>query len=296
MSFTSDLSVGEFAVAAEAGLRPLRLVGGAGVFYLPPPLRPDRAYVQPGQVFLMAGAAGDWNRARDTVLGRLRDEARSCGARVVTGVDVRREIPRYMPGASGKRDWYQVFTATGTAMAHDSGGTAANRAPDTAAADTAAADGPVLTNLRVADYRKLAGLGSAPVGLVTATAIAGGRSAWDYDIDAPAGSQAHQYAVAHPPDYSPNARSLKDRPEYHLLMRKAYSAALDKLRADAARLGASGIAAIRIERARAEREWTTEGDHQNVVFVHAMGTAVAVARTAPERRPLTLIPVRHLNG
>lgn len=277
MSFTSDLSVNEFAVAAEAGLRPLRLVGGAGVFRLPPPRLWSGGFVPPGHTMVLPDAAEGWNHARATVLGRLRDEARSCGAQVVTGVDVRWEVPEHVPGTS-YRDWYQVFTATGTAMAGLAG--------------AAAADGPVLTNLRVPDFCKLAGRGSVPVGLVTATAIAGGRSAWDYDVNPQPGSPAYQYAVDHPPDYSEKSRILKDRDEYHVLMRKAYSAALEKLRADAAPLGATGITAIQIERTRSG----------TVVFVHAAGTAIAPAPApsspgARERRsPLTVTPVRHLNA
>jgi uncharacterized protein YbjQ (UPF0145 family) len=77
--------------------------------------------------------------------------------------------------------------------------------------------------------------------------------------------------------------------------RKAYSAALEKLRTAARPLGAAGITAIEIDRLRAERE-QTEWSNETIVVVHATGTAVAPSAPSPERQaPLTLMPVRHLN-
>jgi hypothetical protein len=116
VSFTSDLSVAEFALATEAGLRPLRLVGGVGVFRLPPPGQGGESgyTLSSGTVPLTDQA--DWHYAIATVLGRLWQEARYCGAELVTGVSLRRRVPAQRPCADEPADWYREFTATGTAM------------------------------------------------------------------------------------------------------------------------------------------------------------------------------------
>jgi hypothetical protein len=116
MSFTGDLSASEFSLAAEAGLRPLRLVGAAGSFYLPPPVAGGRVLRRGATLGPMDYAARS-NRARDTVLDRLREEARACGAHIVTGVGLRRQTPRQPVPGDGLTDVYQEFTAVGTAMA-----------------------------------------------------------------------------------------------------------------------------------------------------------------------------------
>jgi uncharacterized protein YbjQ (UPF0145 family) len=167
VSFTSDLSVSEFAMAAEAGLRPLRLIGAAGGFYLPPHVAGGRA-LRSGATLGPADYAARSNRARDTVLDRLREEARACGAHVVIGVSLRRQSARQPVPGDGPADVYQEFTAIGTAMA------LADRADPGPPADERE---PVLTNLRVPDYCKLVRHGFTPAGLVTATAVAVGRAA-----------------------------------------------------------------------------------------------------------------------
>lgn len=283
MSFTSDLSVSEFRLAAETGLRPLRLVGAAGVFYLPPPVANSRA-LRRGPIPGPMDYADRSNHARDTVLDRLREEARACGAHVVTGVSLRRQTPRQPVLGGGPADSYQEFTAVGTAMA------LADRADPGPPADER---GPVLTNLRVPDYSKLVRHGFTPVGLVAATAVAVGRAARNGSL--PPASAAYEPTDPGLGMIQGDPGTLHDRPEYHAVTREAYSVALEKLRTAAGRLGAAGITAIEIDRLRAEQE-LTEWSHETIVVVHAAGTAVAPSAPSPERpAPLTLMPVRHLD-
>ncbi|HEX6450051.1 MAG TPA: heavy metal-binding domain-containing protein [Trebonia sp.] len=298
MSFTSELSVSEFALAAEAGLRPLRLVGAAGGFYLPPPVAGGRVR-RPGATLGPTDYADRSNRARDTVLDRLREEARACGAHIVIGVSLRRQSARQRGPGDGPADVYQEFTAVGTAMAR------ADHADPGPPADERE---PVLTNLRVPDYCKLVRHGFTPAGLVAATAVAVGSAASSGSLPpavtvggaARSGSLRPASAAYAPADRGlgivlGDPGTLHDRPEYHAVTRKAYSVALEKLRTAARPLGAAGITAIEIDRLRAEWE-QTEWSNETIVVVHAMGTAVAPSAPAPERQaPLTLMPVRHLD-
>lgn len=281
MSFTSDLSVAEFALATEAGLRPLRLVGGAGVFRLPPPGQGDGSgSILPSGTVSLTDQAGLWQDAIATVLGRLWQEARECGAELVTGVSLRRRVPARRPRADEPADWYREFTATGTAMI-PRGGPAWSSGPAGTAGAWPSGAGPVLTNLRMPDYWKLRAQGCSPAGLVAATGVAAGRSA-GVPSAAPVPRQAD-----------------RERPELHAITRLAYSTALKKLRAAAARLGsgaAAGVSAIEIERQRTR--WSpSEFVEQSAVFVHAIGTALSCPPPGDGGPPpLTIMPVRHLGS
>lgn len=136
--FTGELTVGAFAVARDAGLRPLSQVMGSGVF----------------NVSAGPGTAKKWNDGRIAALHRMWLEGRACGAHIVTGVSLRHAVP---PGEP--REWVE-FTATGSAMtwAHRLGGK-----PRTGE--------PVLTNLSAQDCWKLARHGCQPLALVTSTNV-----------------------------------------------------------------------------------------------------------------------------
>jgi uncharacterized protein YbjQ (UPF0145 family) len=68
--FTSDLSVSEFAVSKDTGLRPVSQVMGSSVYH---------AYY---------ATSKSWNGARATALRRLALEAKACGADTVVGVHI----------------------------------------------------------------------------------------------------------------------------------------------------------------------------------------------------------------
>jgi uncharacterized protein YbjQ (UPF0145 family) len=148
-AFTSNLSVGGYALLDRLGPRPLAQVLGASVHqvgwqFLPQPNQWG------GQVFCeLDMVARAWDQARRRALDRLTEEAQAVGADAVVGVNLRR----------GEHDWAAGsvdFVVAGTAIrlpGSDGGGW------------------PVLSDLSVADYWKLHQAGYAPVGLVAATAV-----------------------------------------------------------------------------------------------------------------------------
>ena len=277
MAFTSALSVGEFALARSVGLRPLRLVGGGGVFLVFPYWLSsgrsgtfDPYQLRPGQTALAPQGADGWIRPRKQVLDRLRREAADCGADIVTGITWReRAAPSPLSDAP-----YEEVTATGTALAFE-----VPRAPGSLARD------PALTSMGLRDYATLTRSGYAPAGLVMAAAMAGGRSAWDVRPDRQAGELTARQVVKE------EMMVTQDRPEYADATRLAYSAAVGELHAAAARLGASGVTGITIERT------VRRVVYGFVMCARATGTAVTAAPGRPgDAGPLTIMPVRRLDG
>lgn len=138
--FTSELTVDAFAVAREAGLRPVSQVMGAGVF----------------DVYGVESASSTpekWDKGLVAALRRMWLEGRACGAHIVTGVTLRHAVPPDAP------HWCREFTVTGTAM------TWADRKGE----EPGPAE-PVLTNLGAQDCWKLLQHGYRPLALVTSTA------------------------------------------------------------------------------------------------------------------------------
>lgn len=276
MAFTSALSVPEFALARSVGLRPLRLVAGGGVFSVYPYWSPyasralDPYQLRPGQTALAWQGADAWVQAREQVLDRLRREAADCGADIVTGITWReRPAPSPVSGRSGAED--KEVTATGTALAVDG-----PRPPGPA--------NPALTSMGLRDYAALARSGYAPAGLVMAAAQVVGRSAWDPRPDRRSGElTALQVAK--------EMMVTQDRPEYADATHLTYSAAVAELRAAAARLDASGITAITIQR-------TVQTEVYGFLMrARATGTAVTAAPGRPgDADPLAIMPVRRLDG
>jgi uncharacterized protein YbjQ (UPF0145 family) len=278
MAFTSALPVQEFALARSVGLRPLRLVAGGGVFSVYPSWTAyvsgalDPWQLRPGQTALAHQGADEWVEVREQVLDRLRKEAAGCGADIVTGITWReRPAPSFDSGRPDAEN--REVTVTGTALAVDG-----PRPPGPALR------APVLTSMGLRDYAALARSGYAPAGLVMAAAQVAGRSAWDPAPDRRPGELTSRQVVK-------EMMVTQDRPEYADATRLAYSAAVAGLHAAAARLDASGITAITIER-------TVETEIYGFVMrARATGTAVTAAPGRPgDAGPLAIMPVRRLDG
>jgi uncharacterized protein YbjQ (UPF0145 family) len=106
--FTSNLSVSEFVLASEDGLRPLGQVMGSTVFHVGWQYNP--MYVS-GELTVWTQAQ---DQARRLALSRLQQEAKLLGAQGVIGVRLERKA----------QDWGRnliEFTARGTAIALDHG-------------------------------------------------------------------------------------------------------------------------------------------------------------------------------
>jgi uncharacterized protein YbjQ (UPF0145 family) len=112
-SFTSDLSVDEFAAATHADVRPLAQVMGSSVYHVGSQRFPSRMlWPRKGISRELPGRTDAWNRVRGLALGRLAQEASLVGADAVVGVHV----------TSGDSDWAAralEFVAVGTAVRVD---------------------------------------------------------------------------------------------------------------------------------------------------------------------------------
>lgn len=149
--FSSALSATEFALLSDLGPQPLALVMGTSVFQVGwQYLRPDAQWGASNFYSRLDVVDQAWADARRLAFGRLLTEARSVGADAVVGVRLRR----------GEHDWARRsvdFMVTGTAI----------RLPDGAGGS----GDPVLSDLSVQEYWKLAAGGWAPSGLLAATAV-----------------------------------------------------------------------------------------------------------------------------
>lgn len=147
--FTSALGVGEFALLSELGSSPVGQVLGASVHQVGWQYLPAEAQWG-GQVFCeLDRVTHAWDQARRRAFDRLSEEARLLDADAVVGVRLRR----------GEHDWARgsvdyVVSGTGIRWSGSS-----------------AARWPILSDLSVQDYWKLAGAGWAPAGLAAATAV-----------------------------------------------------------------------------------------------------------------------------
>lgn len=145
--FTSGLSVAEFALGHELGLRPLGQVMGASIHQVGYQYLPAGWYGE--QVFCELDVVTHaWDQARRRSFDRLTEEARHLGADAVVGVRLHR----------GAHDWAAGcvdYVVSGTAVRW-----ASERA-----------SWPVVTDLSVQDYWKLVRGGYAPVGITAATSV-----------------------------------------------------------------------------------------------------------------------------
>lgn len=273
MAFTSDLSVTGFTVARSAGLRPLRLVGGAVVLndgsftrtlY---PRTVDPYQLRPGQAVLLGKGPDRRARFQRTALDRLREEAAACGAGIVTGVTV---AERWVSFADDEPSHLEI-TARGTAME------VLGPRPGGAAGE------PVLTSLSVGEYEILARQGYAPAGMLTASAEVMARSAWDI----PPGRRDGELTLR---EVAKEMTVTQDRPEYADATRLAYTEAVGELNAAAAKAGAETLSGITVSHTVREEGYGFS------VLAHATAEAlVSVPRADGDAGPLTIAPVRRLN-
>lgn len=149
--FSSTLSATEFALLSQLGPEPLAQVLGTSVYQVGwQYLSPDAQWGGSNFYSRLDVVNQAWDDARRLAFGRLLEEARSVGADAVVGVKLRR----------GEHDWARHsvdFVVNGTAI----------RLPGNARGDQE----PVLSDLSVQDYWKLASGGWAPSGLLAATAV-----------------------------------------------------------------------------------------------------------------------------
>src|ERR1700734_1434040 len=88
-AFPSDLSVADFALCHQLGLKPVSQVMGSSIYQVGYQATPWPSAMGGGFMFEMEALSDAWNEVRELALGRLAQEADHLGADAVVGVDLR---------------------------------------------------------------------------------------------------------------------------------------------------------------------------------------------------------------
>jgi uncharacterized protein YbjQ (UPF0145 family) len=254
-SFTSDLSVADFALCDQLELRPLSQVMGSSIYQVGYQSTPWPSMLGGGFMFELDTLSNAWNDVRGRALGRLRQEAECVGADAVIGVELR----------TGQHDWAEnaiEYVVLGTAVRDQRGrpgrephgqGTRRGRERHPTAA------GPVLTELSVADYAKLARANIETLGIV----------AWSSVF----------FVAAFYSQQMLGGTGFMENQELREFTQGVYSAreiAMGRMTAQAAEMGASGVIGTRIEHGIGPVS-LGGGRYQRgglMVTFHAIGTAI----------------------
>jgi uncharacterized protein YbjQ (UPF0145 family) len=239
--FTSDLSVGEFALVDAIGLRPLAQVMGSSIYHVGWQQRPGAFGMQMGGISQeLTVVSQAWNTARLRAFARLEQEAKLVGADAVVGVRL----------TAGRHDWAAgaiEYVAVGTAVRSE-GAEHAER--------------PALTDLSGQDYWKLWQAGHRPLGVVGASTV-------HYVVPGFATQQAQSGFSA-----SWVNQELKD------FTRGVYDAretALDRMTTEARKQGAAGVVGVSIAHEIEQREAGSRRDL--LVTFHVLGTVIGERST-----------------
>jgi uncharacterized protein YbjQ (UPF0145 family) len=177
-AFTSDLSVADFALCHQLGLRPLSQVMGSSVYQMG--YQEGLGGMGWGGTMLteLDTLSHALNEVRGRALGRLAEEARQVGADAVVGVHTRMGESDFGTGSIALEQ-----VVVGTAV-HRGDGVHRGADPHTAPPDAeparhrkrarnagGAGGPPVLTELSVADFAKLVQAGFEPCGIVAWSAV-----------------------------------------------------------------------------------------------------------------------------
>jgi uncharacterized protein YbjQ (UPF0145 family) len=143
-TYSSDLTVAEFALLDSLGLTPITLVMGSSIYHV----GWQNVYFNTSSEFETVSHA--YNESRRLALGRMLEEAEAAAADAVVGVRIEQ----------GDHDWARgavEFVAVGTAV----------RLPAQLRSGTA----PVLTDLGGQEFWQLITAGIRPVGIVAHTSV-----------------------------------------------------------------------------------------------------------------------------
>lgn len=255
-AFTSDLSVADFALCHRIGLRPLSQVMGSSVYQVGYQATPwPGMALGGGMMFELETLSQAWNDVRTRALSRLEQETALVGGDAVVGVELR----------AGRYDWAEnaiEYALVGTAV-RDEGARGQGRTA------------PVMTELSVADYVKLAQAQVQPLGIV----------AWS-SVFFVAASYATQM-LGGGMGFTRN----QELPEFTQGIYGAREAVVARMTAQAARLQASGVIGVRIDHSiqpislgggRYERGGM-------MVSFHAIGTAIREPTGALPAAPKTIV-------
>ena len=241
-TFTSGLSVGDFALTRLESIRPVCQVMGTSVYKVGWQSYPwTTSWGSDASLTELETLTHAWNDARARALWRLGEEARVAGCHAV--LDVTFESRRH-----DFLDAEIEIVVNGTAVHLPEGAGAADR--------------PVLTDLSMPDYVLLRRGGYAPAGVVTSTSVF-------YVVP----SLRTQRTTTGWQRFQPN-RELTD---YTQGVYAARDYAIGRATEQARKLGAGGLVGMRIEHEIEVRE--VEQNNQTredlIVTLHIVGTAIA---------------------
>jgi uncharacterized protein YbjQ (UPF0145 family) len=235
-AFTSDLSVGSFALCHELGLQPLAQVMGSSIYQVGYSPTMPGIYAG-GFMFELDALSQAWNSVRDLAFGRLAEEARHVGADAVVGVQISSGAREFTEGAI-------ECVVIGTAV----------RAGDRERPRGGAAAGTVLTELSVPDFAKLRRAGIETLGVVAWTSV--------FYVQSWAAGQARG-------GLGMSFIGNMEMTDYTQGIYEAREAVMSRVSAQAARVGASGVVGMRIAH-------NIHGSAQNglIMSFSAIGTAI----------------------
>ncbi len=254
-AFTSDLSVGDFALCHQLGLKPVSQVMGSSIYQVGYQATPWPSAMGGSFMFEMEALSQAWNEVRSLALGRLAQEASHVGADAVIGVELR----------TGEHDWAEnsiEYVVVGTAVRHDKESTRG---------------GPVLTELSVADYAKLLSAGVEPLGVV----------AWSSVFFVGASYSTQMMSGVGGLGFTQN----QELREFTQGVYSAREIVVGRLTEQAAKLGASGVIGVRIAHG-IQRTTVGAGTYSRgglMVTFHAIGTAIREDRATVLYAPETII-------
>ncbi len=279
-AFTSDLSVADFALCHQLGLKPVSQVMGSSIYQVGYQNTPWQSTMGGGYMFEMQALSQGWNEVRERALHRLALEAGHVGADAVIGVDLQ----------TGAHDWAEnsiEYVVIGTAVRHGTPpGTRTQTTPPARSAGntrhdkrsrhggSSREDGPVLTELSVADYAKLLSAGVEPLGIV----------AWSSVFFVGASYSTQRLGGM-------NFIQNQELPEFTQGIYSAREIAVGRVTEQAARLDASGVIGVRI--AHGIRQVSLGGGAYSrsglMVTFHVIGTAIREDRATIPNAPETTI-------
>jgi uncharacterized protein YbjQ (UPF0145 family) len=254
-AFTSDLSVGDFALCHQLGLKPVSQVMGSSIYQVGYQATPWPSAMGGSFMFEMEALSQAWNEVRSLALGRLAQEASHVGADTVIGVELR----------TGEHDWAEnsiEYVVVGTAVRHDKASTHG---------------GPVLTELSVADYAKLLSAGVEPLGVV----------AWSSVFFVGASYSTQMMSGVGGLGFTQN----QELSEFTQGVYSAREIVVGRLTEQAAKLGASGVIGVRIAHG-IQRTTVGAGTYSRgglMVTFHAIGTAIREDRATVPYAPETIL-------
>jgi uncharacterized protein YbjQ (UPF0145 family) len=250
-AFTSDLSVGSFALCHELGLTPLAQVMGSSIYQVGGYAGVLPGIYAGGFMYELDALSGAWNEARDRAFRRMAIEAGELGADAVVGVTMRKGERDFTEGAIECVVVGTAIRAGGRGRSSSDGG----------------GSGAVLAELSVADYAKLRRAGIETLGVVAWTSIFFVQSWTSASFGGALGLMPNQ-----------------ELGEYTRGVYEARESVMSRVTAQAASIEASGVVGMRVE--HIVRPGTQNG---LIMGFDVIGTAIRQTGAKEPAAPETII-------